>query len=142
MSSTTPASAPGDRRVREARSVGASPARYRCAHFDAIAGEHWNCSAARRTEPAVLHNQPGNSPPAGRCQRGVGVGHEDLRVVEDRRSAQVSALDQVAPSATRRASSATPASATCFRWVPTASVQRTPPAVAVRGWSISSRSLR
>jgi hypothetical protein len=37
----------GDRRGREDTSVIASPARYRDAHLDAVAGETWNRSAAR-----------------------------------------------------------------------------------------------
>lgn len=37
----------GDRNGRELRSISGNPARYRAAHFDAVAGEHWNRSAAR-----------------------------------------------------------------------------------------------
>jgi len=40
----------GDRCGRELRSVNGNPARYRAAHFDAVAGEHWNRSAARRID--------------------------------------------------------------------------------------------
>jgi hypothetical protein len=35
---------------RELRSVSGSPTRYRAAHFDTVVGEHWNRSAARRTD--------------------------------------------------------------------------------------------
>ena len=39
----------GIRRGRDDRSAIGKPARYRAAHFAAVAGEHWNRSAARRT---------------------------------------------------------------------------------------------
>lgn len=60
----------GDRRGcrcgRELRSVSGKPARYRRAHRDAVAGEHWNRSAARRTgQPSSTINRARRALPSG-----------------------------------------------------------------------------
>lgn len=48
------------------RSVSCSPSRYWRAHFEAVAGEHWNRSAARRTgQPCSTMSTASRRRPSG-----------------------------------------------------------------------------
>lgn len=51
---------------RELRSVSGKPARYRRDHLDAVAGEHWNRSAARLTaQPSSTISEARRRRPSG-----------------------------------------------------------------------------
>jgi hypothetical protein len=57
---------PGDRTGLDDRSVIGKPARKRAAHFDAVAGEHWNRSAARLADhPPSTIRRARRSRPSG-----------------------------------------------------------------------------
>jgi len=69
----------GDETGLELRSVSASPARYRSPHRFAVAGEHWNRSAARRSDHSPVHDENSKPTTPLRRQGCISVSHEDLR---------------------------------------------------------------
>lgn len=69
----------GDTRGRELRSVSGRPACCRRAHLDAVAGEHWKRSAARRTDqPSRVINKASRRRPSG-VNGALAVSHRDPR---------------------------------------------------------------